>query len=125
MLLEPKEITIVDSKGNNKVYVISKFPAFAGREIMSKYNLNGQDYNATEETVLKLMCFVAVPREGGLAPLQLTNKTLVDNHVDSWETLIKLEVAIMEYNCSFFQPGVTSNSLNGFAPISTASSMKI
>ena len=107
-LIQPQDIEI-----DGKMYIISKFPAVAGREIIAKYPLSGLpklgDYSVNEETMLKLMRYVAVPKENGM--LILNNRALVDNHVDSWETLAKIEMAMMEYNCSFFQNGRISTFL--------------
>lgn len=113
-MLEPKEVTIETQKGEKRVYVLSKFPAVQGREIIAKYPLSAMpklgDYAVNEETMLKLMAFVAVPRaEGG--PLPLSTRGLVDNHVPDWETLARIEVAMMEYNVSFFGNGKGSTFL--------------
>lgn len=102
-LLEPKEIEI-----NGGVYKIGKFPAIAGREILSKYPLSNipklGDYPASEEVMLKLMSFVErITPEG--QTIRLTSRALIDNHVKDWETLVKIEIASLEHNCSFFQNG--------------------
>ena len=114
MLLEPKEITVETQKGENRAYILSKFPAVQGREIIAKYPLSAMpklgDYAVNEETMLKLMAFVAVPRDGG-EPLPLSTRALVDNHVPDWETLARIEFAMMEYNVSFFGNGKGSTSL--------------
>lgn len=110
MLIEPKEITI-DYEGQELKFNIGKFPATVGREIISKYPVANMpklgDYKVSEETMLKLMCYVErVYNEGGNVRVQqLTNQALVDNHVPSWEVLAKLEVMTIEYNCSFFRNG--------------------
>lgn len=107
-LLEPKEVPIKTQAGDTKTYVLSKFPAIAGREIIAKYPLSAMpklgDYAVNEETMLKLMSFVAVPVAGG-PPQQLVTRALVDNHCPDWETLARVEVAMMEYNVSFFGNG--------------------
>ena len=109
-MIEPKELEL-----EGKVYILSKFPAVAGREIIAKYPVANMpklgDYGVSEETMLKLMAFVGVKTDAG--PLMLTTKALVDNHVPSWETLAKLEWSMMEYNCSFFQNGKVSTFLEG------------
>jgi hypothetical protein len=109
MLLEPKEVEI-----NGKMFVLSKFPAIAGREIICKYPLSGVpklgEYAVNEETMLKLMSYVGVPSND--RPLQLTTKALIDNHVGNWETLVQVEWAMLEYNCSFFQDGRISTFLS-------------
>lgn len=107
-LIQPKEVEIETQAGEKRVYIVSKFPAVQGREIIAKYPLSAMpklgDYAVNEETMLKLMAFVAVPRDEG-APLQLSTRGLVDNHVPDWETLARVEWAMMEYNVSFFGNG--------------------
>lgn len=113
-MLEPKEITVETQKGEKRVFILSKFPAVQGREIIAKYPLSAVpklgDYAVNEETMLKLMAFVAVPREDG-TPLMLTTRGLVDNHVPDWETLARIEMAMLEYNVSFFGNGKGSTFL--------------
>ena len=108
----------IDKEIDGKVYVLSKFPAVAGREIVAKYPLSGMpklgDYKVNEETMLKLMAFVGVRRDDGGVQM-LTTRALVDNHVLSWETLAKIEWSMMEYNCSFFGNGRASTFFDGIA----------
>lgn len=110
-MIEPKEIEI-----DGKTFILSKFPAVAGREIIAKYPLTALpkvgEYELNQETMLKLMSYVGV-LAGGDQPLMLKTQSLIDNHVQSWETLAKIEMAMMEYNCSFFQNGKISGFLNG------------
>lgn len=116
-LLEPKELELELPGGKKKVYTLSKFPAVAGREIVSKYPLANMpklgDYAVSEETMLKLMSYVSVAT--GDTQITLSTRVLVDNHVPDWETLAKLEVAMMEYNCSFFRDGRLSDTLEKYA----------
>jgi hypothetical protein len=113
-LLQPKEIEIDLPDGDTRTYIISKFPAVEGREIVAKYPLSALpklgDYQVSEDIMLKLMCFVAVDNNG--KPLRLTTRALVNNHIGSWEILAKIEMAMMEYNCSFFTNGKALTSLN-------------
>jgi len=105
--IKPKEITIKDMDGNDHTFVISKFPAIDGREIAAKHPFmtgKADDYQLTEDVMLKMMGFVAVIDPSG-NKLKLSNKTLVNNHVGDWEVLVKLERDILEYNCSFFTTG--------------------
>ena len=108
-MIEPKEIEV-----NGRTFILSKFPAVQGREIVAKYPISAipklGDYAVNEETMLKLMTFVAVPREGA-EPLRLTTRALVDNHCGDWETLARIEWAMMEYNVSFFGNGKGSTFL--------------
>ena len=117
MLINPKEVNI-EYEGENLVFNISKFPATVGREIISKYPTANMpkvgDYKVSEETMLKLMSYVErVYNENGDIRLQaLTSKALVDNHIPSWEVLTKIEMLMIEYNCSFFKDGKVLNFLN-------------
>ncbi len=107
-MIQPKEIAVKTQDGAEKIFIISKFPAVQGREIIAKYPLSAMpklgDYEVNEATMLKLMAFVAVPMTSG-DPLRLTTRALVDNHCGDWETLGRVEIAMMEYNCSFFGNG--------------------
>lgn len=115
-MIQPKEITIETMSGEPRTYILSKFPAISGREIVAKYPLSSipklGDYAVSEETMLKLMRHVGVPMESG-QPLMLTTAALVNNHVPEWETLAKLEMAMLEYNTSFFSQGKMSGFLQG------------
>ena len=103
-MIEPKEIEI-----DGKTFILSKFPAIAGREIVARYTSSALpklgDYKINEEIMHKIMCYVGVKLNDKAPPLMLTTAALIDNHTKSWETLGKLEVAMMEYNCSFFRNG--------------------
>ena len=104
-LLYPKEVEI-----GGKRFVLSKFPAIAGREIVTQYPLTAipkvGEYKANEAVMLKLMGYVGVPN--GDRPIMLTTRELIDNHVGDWEILAQLEIAMLEYNCSFFGDGRAS-----------------
>lgn len=114
-MIEPKEISIKTQAGEDKVFIISKFPAVAGREIIAKYPLSGMpklgDYQVNEATMMKLMCYVSAKTNDG-SEISLTTKALIDNHVPEWETLARIEIEMMGYNCSFFQQGKISNFLD-------------
>jgi len=107
-LLYPKEITV-----SGKRFKISKFPAVEGREIIAKYPISllpkVGDYKTSEETMLKIMARVAAISENG-SEILLVTRELVDNHIPCWEDLVRIEYAMMEYNCSFLQ----AESLSGF-----------
>lgn len=107
MLLEPKQVDIQLRDGGTKSFIISKIPAVAGREILTQWPISAipklGDYSRNEELMLKMLCYVAVPTENG--EIKLTTRVLVDNHVPDFETLGRIEVAMLEYNCSFFGKG--------------------
>lgn len=103
-LLEPSPVTLKTLSGAQKTYVLSKFPAIAGREIFAGYPTTAlpkfAEYKANEAIMMKAMCFVAVEMPNGNT-LALTTQDLINNHVPDWETLAKLEIALMQYNSSF------------------------
>ncbi len=103
-MLEKKEIDI-----DGKKFTISKFPALAGREIIHKYFTSENDmldaYEVNEEMLCKMMSYVFIDIKGKSIPL--STKELINNHVHDWEVLKKIEIALMEYNCSFFPQGRT------------------
>jgi hypothetical protein len=105
-LIQPKEITI-EFEDEELKFNISKFPATVGREIIAKYPISNMpkigDYKVSEETMLLLMKYVERVYPDRVQ--ELTNKSLVDNHVPSWEVLAKLEMLMIDYNCSFFRNG--------------------
>lgn len=111
-MIEAKEVQIKTVGGESKTFIISKFDAIVGREIITQYPASGipklGDYATNEALMLKIMCYVSVPMPEG-PPLPLTNRTLVVNHVPEWETLARIEWAMMEYNCSFFTDGRLSS----------------
>lgn len=119
-LLEAKEVTIKTMKGDDRTYIISKFGCIAGREIVATYPLSAipkiAEYADNEAVMLKLMCYVGVPRPivNGVvqAPLMLVTKELVNNHIPDYETLVKLEIEMMTYNTSFFGQGEISTFLS-------------
>ena len=115
-LIQPKEFSVTDSDGKEWCFILSKFPAVQGREIISKYPTSALpkvgDYAINEETMFKLMSFVGVTV--GDKVISLSTKALVNNHTGDWETLASVEMAMMEYNCSFFRDGRISSFLTGF-----------
>lgn len=116
ILIEPKEISIELPNGEFKTFLISKFPATVGREVCTQYPLSAipklGDYGRNEELMFKLMCYVGIPGIGGGGePLMLRSEQVINNHVSDFETLMKIEMAMMEYNCSFFERGKASKFL--------------
>lgn len=117
-MIEPKELPVLCQSGLTKTFIISKFPATVGREIITQYPITGApkvgDYRLNEELMLRMMTFVEVVLPDGKT-LALTTRALVDNHCPDWEVLVKIEAAMMEYNCSFFANGGLSNFLGASA----------
>jgi hypothetical protein len=104
-IIKPKEIMVKNRDGEEKLFIISRLPAVAGREVLAKYPVANipklGEYKASEEAMRLLMSCVAVPREG-MDPLRLTTTALIDNHVEDGEQLLRLEFEMLRYNTSFF-----------------------
>lgn len=113
-MIDPIDKEFLLDDGSKKTFVLSKFPAIAGREIVTQYPLTGApkigEYKTNEALMLKLMGYVGVRHENGV--IMLTTAELVNNHVPDFETLLKIEWAMMEYNCSFFRNGSVLRSLD-------------
>lgn len=111
-MLEPKEL-------EGTPYVLSKFPATVGREIILQYPTSALpkvgDYNTNEALMLKIMSYVGVVTEASDVPLMLKTRALIDNHVPDAETLMKLEWAMLNHNFSFFANGSLSGILDRVA----------
>lgn len=122
-MLYPKEITVTTLDGDERQYLISRFPAVAGREIVASYPLTAlpkiAEYKSNEEVMFKLMAFVGVVTGkndvGADIIVPLKTKALIENHVPDWQTLAKLELEMMKYNTSFFRGGEISTFFEGFA----------
>lgn len=116
-MLHPKPLELRTAAGVEKTFILHKLPATVGREIVAKYPVANLpklgDYGVSEATMLKLVGYVGVQIDDRDGPLMLTTRALVDNHAEDWETLARLEWAMLEYNCSFFANGVRSASLEG------------
>lgn len=111
-LLKPKPFLVTDQDGNDKEYILSKIPAVQAREIITQYPISAipklGDYKVNEAIMLKMMSYVAVNLDNGnVQPLK--SMELINNHVPDAETLMRLEAAMIDYNCSFFTKGTGSN----------------
>lgn len=116
-MIEPKEITIVDNKGVERNYVISRIPyASGGREICSQFIPTSipklGNYQLNHELFLKMMKYVAVVTDNGQLPL--TTAALIDNHIPDVKTGLLLEKEMLEYNFGFFDLGKISAILEKF-----------
>ena len=115
-MIKPKQVTIETMDGEVREYTISRIPATHAREIVSQYPISAVpkigDYKVNEAMMLKMLSYVTVTTAEG-AELALTNRTLIDNHVPDWETLAKIEMAMVEYNTSFFSSGKSSSFFEG------------
>lgn len=107
-LIKPKDFSVLDEDGKERNYILSKFDAVTGREILSVYTTSALpklgEYPDNEQIMFKLMSFVAVAQENGV-PLRLSTRALLVNHVPDCATLFLIEKEMMKYNYSFFRDG--------------------
>lgn len=124
-LIKPKELEI-EFEGEKYKFNISKLPATVAREVISKYPVSNVpklgDYKVSEETMLKLISYTERVYEDRVQPL--TSKALIDNHIPSWEILVKLEAYMLDYNCSFFDLGKVLNSLKEWKALAQPKNIK-
>lgn len=110
-MIQPKTVPIECEDGTTREFVLSKFPAISGREILTQYPITATpkvgDYAANEALMLKVMSYVSAVGEGG-REIQLTTRALVDNHVPDALCLMRLEMAMGDYNFGFFLKGKAS-----------------
>jgi hypothetical protein len=118
-MIKPKEVTVTGIDGETKTFVIHKFPATVGREIVAKYPVSALpkigDYETNADTMYKMMAYVGISLDKA-SPESLTflkTKALVDNHVTDFKMLAELELAILEYNTNFLKSGKASKLLGG------------
>jgi hypothetical protein len=104
-LLSPKPFTFTDHGGKDHNYILSKFPAVEGREILCQWPLTALpkvgDYAANETIMFKLMTYVAV-QINNKDPLRLTDKNLINNHVPDAVIGMSIEREMFNYNFGFF-----------------------
>jgi hypothetical protein len=116
MLLETKIFEDGPTARKGGKFVLSKFPATVGREILLQYPTSALpkvgDYSTNEALMLRMMKYVAVIIDGRPEPLELTTMELVDNHVKGASDLLRLEWAMMNYNFDFFGDGKLSGILD-------------
>lgn len=110
--IKQKPISLVDEDGVERNFMLSRFPAVLSREIFLKYPSSNLpklgDYDQSQEIMLKLMSCVSriiKKNDDTESLIPLATSALINNHVESFEMLAKLEMAMMEYNYSFFQDG--------------------
>lgn len=114
-LLEPVQEITLPTRAGERTYRFGSFPAIAGREIVTQYPTTAMpkigDYKTNEELMLKVLSYVERQNEDG-SWIQLTTRSLIDNHVPDFETLIRLEWATIKHNCDFFNNGALSGWLD-------------
>jgi len=106
-LIKPRVVSLANKDGEPKDFIISRLPATVAREVVAKYPTSALpkigDYQTSEDTMLLMMRYVAIPQGDG--ELVLRTKALVDNHVDDVVQLLRIEAEMLEENTGFFGRG--------------------
>ncbi len=109
-MIKPKTITVKDIDGQQREFIITRFPATDGMEILYKLPTSALpkigDFDTLKEARNDIFKFVYV--NIGDKDMPLSTKALIDNHTGDAETAIKVMKEIIEYNYSFFQNGILS-----------------
>lgn len=114
-----KKELILETEDGTKTYVLHKIPYLSGaREVCTQFIPTGMpkigDYKRNEELAQIIFAHVDVQLEGGKS-LRLETKELVNNHVPDFQTGVKIEKEMLEFNFGFFDFGKTSALLKEFA----------
>lgn len=109
-MIKPKEITLVDIDGQERTFILSRFPATIGMEILVKLPISSVpkigDFEALKGVRDEIFKHVYVKTDGG--DIALSTHALIDNHTNDAETAIKIIGEMLQHNYSFFQKGTIS-----------------
>jgi len=117
-MIRQKEFKL-ETEDGVKTYVLHKIPYLAGgREVCTQFIPTGLpkvgDYKRNEELAQIIFSYVDVITEAG-TPIRLTTKDLVGNHVPDFQTGVKIEKEMLEFNFGFFDTGKIYASLKSLA----------
>lgn len=111
ILLKPKEIDV-----NGYKFIISQMPCTVAQEVAFKLPpglipIMG-NFTQAEDMYVKMLSFCERVYDDG-KHIKLINKTVIDNHIPDFQTLLLLEREVIEYNYGFFNPEKLLDLLNG------------
>ena len=111
VLLQPKTVEI-----NGYKFVISKMPCTVAQEVLCQLPAGFlpviSEFTKSEEQLFRMLSYCERVYTDGRANVPLISKTIIDNHVPDFNTLIKLEWEVLQYNFDFFAQGRLLNFLN-------------
>ena len=118
-IIEPIEQVI-----DGKMFILSKFPAIAGREIITNILASAMpkvgDYKTNEKMMLKLMSFVAIQKPGMECPIRLVTDALIDNHAGNWGNIGENRSCNDGVQLQFFSERASIDFLKRYRPESTS-----
>lgn len=110
MLIKPKEIEIENLDGEKLKFVIGRYPAVEGLELLALLPSNFASFSKQlpqlKPLILKILKFVSVVKTddaGNQFELELTTQELIDNNCTDATTLLKLCFESINYNTNFYK----------------------
>lgn len=111
VLLQPENVEI-----NGYKFIISKMPCTVAQEVLCQLPAGLipiiSQFSKSEEQLFKMLSYCERVYTDGRANVPLISKTIIDNHVPDFNTLMKLEWEALQYNFDFFKQGRLLNFLN-------------
>lgn len=104
-LIKPKEIELKDLDGDTHKFIISRFNALDGYELISNFpktmfNKGGESFKDHKEVLIKIFSHVEAFKQDGNT-IRLTSEALINNHIPDYELLMKILKEVGTYNSSF------------------------
>lgn len=103
-LIKPKEIELKDLDGNTHKFIISRFNALDGYELISNFPKTmfnkGESFKDHKEVLIKIFSHVEAFKQDGNT-IRLTSEALINNHIPDYELLMKILKEVGTYNSSF------------------------
>jgi hypothetical protein len=122
-LLDPKEVAVASQDGEEKTYLVSKFPADPGMELVVEVACiagglatNNPNPASMIAIIDKALSYAAVPGANG-DPIPLTTAALRKSHIPDWEAKLALFFEVAKHNVGFFRNGRASGSFGMLARI--------
>lgn len=126
-MIKPQEIQIKDMDGLEKTFIITRFPATIGMEILYKLPTSGipkiGDFDVLKTVRDDVFKYVYVKTDVG--DIALNTHALIDNHVTDAETAYKIMGAMLSYNFDSIKKLTSSVSLDSISAkiLSTAQTL--
>lgn len=126
-MIKPQEIQIKDMDGVEKTFIITRFPATVGMEILYRLPTSGMpkigDFEVLKSVRDDVFKYVYIKTDGG--DIALNTHALIDNHVADAETAYKIMGAMLSYNFDSIKKLTSSVSLDSISAkiLSTAQTL--
>jgi len=116
-MIKPQEIKVVDMDGEEKTFVITRFPATVGMEILYKLPTSGMpkigDFEVLKGVRDDVFKYVYV--KVGDTEIPLNTSALINQHLTDGETAYKVMGAMLSYNFESIKKLTSSVSLDSIS----------